>query len=112
MKKSINPRTKGKRFEYEVRDLFRSLGFEAERVPLSGASRALKGDVIVSRGGLQFSVECKRRKKLPFFASLASPSQVVALRGDRGEVVFIVSKEFMEVILNGPSSGEGEHSNR
>ncbi len=36
------------------------------------------------------------------FASLASPNQIVAIRGDRGEVVFIVSKEFMEVMLGGP----------
>ena len=44
-----------KRFEYRVRDLLRSLGLDAERVPLSGSSSAMKGDVVSER----YLVECK-----------------------------------------------------
>jgi Holliday junction resolvase len=54
-------RQRGKAFEYRIRDWFRRAGLQAERVPVSGSARALKGDVVVEVGGRQFSVECKRR---------------------------------------------------
>lgn len=52
---------RGKGFEYRVRDWFRRAGYEAERVPVSGVSKAMKGDVIVRVGDLVFCFECKRR---------------------------------------------------
>lgn len=54
-------RRKGSRVEYLVRDYFRMLGYNAERVPLSGASSAMKGDVRVTRGQEEFLVEVKAR---------------------------------------------------
>jgi Holliday junction resolvase len=52
----------GKGFEYRVRDWFRRAGFEADRVPLSGASSAMKGDVVVKvKEGFKLFIECKRR---------------------------------------------------
>jgi len=52
----------GKGFEYRVRDWFRRAGFEANRVPVSGASSAMKGDVVVKVSrGLELFIECKRR---------------------------------------------------
>jgi hypothetical protein len=52
---------RGKGFEYRVRDWFRRAGYEAERVPVSGVSKAMKGDVIVKVGDSVFCFECKRR---------------------------------------------------
>jgi Holliday junction resolvase len=40
-------RRKGKNGEYEVVSLARDMGFDAFRVPLSGASGGIKGDVII-----------------------------------------------------------------
>ena len=57
-------RRRGRRAEYKVRDLFRSLGWKAERVPISGAG-SIKGDVIAHKGSLKVVVEVKRVKYLP-----------------------------------------------
>jgi len=52
----------GKGFEYRVRDWFRRAGFEANRVPVSGAAPAMKGDVVVKvNEGMELVLECKRR---------------------------------------------------
>lgn len=55
-------RNKGSRVERLVRDHFRSMGYTSERVPLSGASAAMKGDVLYAKNGLQFTAEVKSRK--------------------------------------------------
>lgn len=52
----VRAKDKGARGEREVRDLFRAYGFDADRVPLSGATDVMKGDVLVE--GLH--VEVKR----------------------------------------------------
>ena len=54
--------TVGKGFEYRVRDWFRRAGFEANRVPVSGAAPVMKGDVVVTLDrNRKLVVECKRR---------------------------------------------------
>jgi len=54
--------TVGRGFEYRVRDWFRRAGFEANRVPVSGAAPAMKGDVVVKISeGVELVIECKRR---------------------------------------------------
>lgn len=58
----LKSRNKGMRREYEVRDYFRSLGFEAHRIPASGASQGFKGDVEVRTETSKFTVEVKSRK--------------------------------------------------
>lgn len=56
-------RNKGKRIEYEVRDLFRAEGFTADRVPSSGAAQGFKGDIrVISSSGQTYLVEVKGRK--------------------------------------------------
>jgi hypothetical protein len=57
-------RRRGKRAEYKIRDLLRSKGIKAERVPLSGASW-LKGDVVAEIKGKQVAFEIKNRKTMP-----------------------------------------------
>jgi len=52
----------GRGFEYRVRDWFRRAGFEANRVPVSGAAPAMKGDVVVKIDeDMELVLECKRR---------------------------------------------------
>lgn len=55
-------RQKGKRGEYLLRDYFRSLGYISNRVPSSGASAAMKGDVILEKDGQKFLAEIKVRQ--------------------------------------------------
>lgn len=55
-------KAKGNRVEYLVRDYFRSLGFEADRVPSSGNSQGFKGDVRVKTPDQVFLIEVKARK--------------------------------------------------
>lgn len=62
MKRS-SQRAKGKLGEYQVRDIFRKLGFVAHRVPASGAASGFPGDVrVVHPNGTSFLVEVKIRK--------------------------------------------------
>lgn len=55
-------RRKGKSNEYLVRDHLRSLGYEANRVPSSGASQGFKGDVVATKEGKSLIIEVKSRK--------------------------------------------------
>lgn len=55
-------RNKGSRGEYALRDHFRRLGFESNRVPSSGAAEGFKGDVTYKRDLIQGTVELKCRK--------------------------------------------------
>lgn len=58
-------KAKGSKFEYQVRDYFRSLGdnWKADRVPSSGAAQGFPGDVkVIAPDGSGFLVECKSRK--------------------------------------------------
>lgn len=60
----VNPRAKGQRGEYTVRDLLRKhsgLGFE--RVPASGALSYLKGDLHVPQQPNLFCIEVKNYKE-------------------------------------------------
>ena len=55
-------KNKGARTERLLRDHLRTLGYDAERVPLSGASAAMKGDVIATKGDTKLVFEMKARK--------------------------------------------------
>lgn len=58
----LKSRRKGMYNEYGLRDYLRMLGYDAERVPLSGASAAMKGDVVAKKDGKTLFVEVKSRK--------------------------------------------------
>jgi Holliday junction resolvase len=62
--KMVNPRAKGQRGEYGVRDMLRTasgLGFE--RVPASGALAYLKGDLYIPQVPNRFCIEVKNYKE-------------------------------------------------
>lgn len=56
-------RDKGKKTEYLVRDYFRAHGYQAHRVPASGAAQGFPGDIqVISPTGEEVIVEVKARK--------------------------------------------------
>jgi hypothetical protein len=97
----------GKGFEYRVRDWFRRAGFEADRVPVSGVSPAMKGDVIVKIGEKgRLVVECKRRtggyKELFRWLSEVGKKGVDILVlgvGRQKPVVIMEIDKFIELVL-------------
>lgn len=58
-KRAHTSRRRGKRGEYMLRDFLRSLGWEAERVPTSGAAKGFPGDIKAARDGKTLLLECK-----------------------------------------------------
>jgi hypothetical protein len=59
----LKSRRKGRTGEYGLRDHMRSLGYEAIRVPLSGASEGYKGDVVAWKPGqpqVTFELKCRK----------------------------------------------------
>jgi Holliday junction resolvase len=61
---TINPRAKGQRGEYAVRDLLRQYtGLVFERVPSSGALAYQKGDIYVPNEKNNFCIEVKNYKE-------------------------------------------------
>lgn len=54
---------RGKGFEYRVRDWFRKAGFKADRVPVSGVSHVMKGDVVVELEDRKLFYELKYRER-------------------------------------------------
>jgi len=58
----IDVRSKGRRTEYEVRDILKANGISADRVPLSGASQGFKGDIIFIRNDKKYVGEVKARQ--------------------------------------------------
>lgn len=54
-------RDKGKRGEYGLRDYLRDKGFDAHRVPSSGAAQGFKGDVASTKDGERYLFEMKCR---------------------------------------------------
>ena len=55
-------RSKGKRGEYSFRDYLRRMGYQADRVPSSGAAQGFKGDVRAIKDGKTTLFELKTRK--------------------------------------------------
>ena len=60
----LSQKNRGRRAEYKVRDLFIKMGWQADRVPISG-SGSIKGDVIAKKGKMQVVAEVKRMSRLP-----------------------------------------------
>ncbi len=48
-----------KRFEYRIKYFLENLGFKANRVPVSGISKLVKGDIIAKKGDLEIIIDAK-----------------------------------------------------
>ncbi len=51
-----------KRFEYRIKYFLEEMGFKAQRVPLSGISKLMKGDIIAKKGDIEILVDAKSTK--------------------------------------------------
>lgn len=107
-KKRINPQKKGKRFEYEVRDLIRGYGFkDAQRSPMSGAVSFLQGDILSKR--FPYFIECKFTEKTEFYkwyqkaeSQSGAKPPIVVWRKNRGEIFcFLMFSDFMTLLTQG-----------
>lgn len=94
---SVDSRTKGKRAEYQVRDRFQRLGLRAERVPLSGSSRLLKGDVALS-GGLKVEVKSRKDDFRRIYRWLKD-SDILVLKSDRKPYLVVMTFEALENLI-------------
>lgn len=71
-----------KKFEYRVREFLNKRGYSAERVPMSGASRAIKGDIIAMRGPMKLRIDAKStRSKLSIKIKRESLEKIVEEAG-------------------------------
>ena len=75
--KPSGKRQKGKRLELQVAKLLREAGFQANRMPLSGADSMLKGDIYCPALA-DYYWECKNQEKVRIWEWWQTP--VIELR--------------------------------
>jgi len=87
---------KGRRVEYQVRDMFRELGLKCERVPCSGNSKAVKGDLLLEG----FRVEVKARKRgFSFLYRSLRGNDLLVVKADRMEPLLIIPLSRLKKVL-------------
>ena len=93
-------RDKGARFEREIVNYLKSLGYEAERIPLSGAMGTFKGDVQVRHGDKTFKIECKSLANgFKFIYESLGDNDALCIRADRQEPLLVLRLgQFLRVI--------------
>lgn len=99
-------RDKGRRGEYQVRDLFREAGYKAERVPLSGACGGYPGDITVEGIGI---VEVKKGGHVPVaLYRWLEGADVLLCRRDRAQWLVVQRWEDWVTSTLGKSNKEAE----
>lgn len=97
----MNVAKKGYRGEVEVKDMLLDLGFDAERSWGSdGRAFGLASDIDIKakRDDLVLHVQVKRRKKIASYLGFKN-ANLVAVREDRGNWVFIMNEEMFKDVL-------------
>lgn len=95
-------RNKGARVERELVHHLNGLGYNAQRIPLSGMMKGYKHDVDVSLANASWKLEVKARKDLShLFTHDAGILQVFSLPGER---VVLVSSSFGWMFRHHPDS--------
>ncbi|MEM5854357.1 MAG: hypothetical protein QW228_08385 [Candidatus Aenigmatarchaeota archaeon] len=97
MKNSLR---KGKRVEYQIRDLLRKLG-PCERVPCSGNARAFKGDLVLFLKDRELHIEVKARAQgfKQFYAWLEKVDLLI-VKADRKDPLIVLPFKLFEELLN------------
>ena len=95
-----SPRQKGNRFEREIVEVLRSAGLDAYRIPLSGAQRGFKGDVVVRLQSRELRLEAKIRKHgFKFIYDSLGDNDCLCVRVDRYDPLVIMPlNTFTEVL--------------
>lgn len=96
-------RAKGDRFERSCVDQLNTLGFKAQRVPLSGAAGGMFGsDIHVETPGRRLTVECKTRKRAwtDLFGWLPG-NDMLLIKADRTDTLVVMSMETFASLAKG-----------
>lgn len=85
-----------------VRDYLRERGYEAMRVPLSGASEGFKFDVLAEKDGAKYSFEVKARKEVfgmiyELYYKLRDELNVLRFTSESGKQCVALGMEFDEI---------------
>lgn len=95
------PRQKGNRFEREIVEVLRSAGLDAYRIPLSGAQRGFKGDVVVRLQSRELRLEAKIRKHgFKFIYDSLGDNDCLCVRVDRDEPLVIMPLSTFTQVLS------------
>lgn len=99
-------RRKGRRVEYVIRDWLRERGFDAVRVPLSGASEGFKCDIVATKDALTHTFEVKSRTnsfKTIYSIYYKERGEDGVWRGKLPEGLVAISNDFESIIHTGQS---------
>jgi len=95
----MNPRAKGKRVEYKIRDRLRRIG-ECYRVPCSGSSEGFKTDLHLYISNKVYRVEVKARKEgFKQIRDWLEEADMLIVKIDRQEPIIILSLNTLEELL-------------
>jgi hypothetical protein len=93
-------RQKGDRAERQIVELFRSLGFDAYRVPLSGAAAGFKSDVEVRIGPRTLRLESKvKAGKFGLLYRWLNGSDILCVKADRKPMLAVLDLEKLASLL-------------
>lgn len=95
-----NPKRKGDRCERATVQQIREAGFEAERVPLSGAIQWLPGDVTATLPTLgEVVIECKARRDFKTLYDWLEHRDGLVLKADRRDALIVLRLiDFLKVL--------------
>ena len=93
-------REKGMRAERQIVELFRQVGLEAYRVPLSGISAGFKSDVEVRIGSQRLRFESKvRAKEFGLLYRWLTGSDALVVKADRKPMLVVLPLEKFAIAL-------------
>ena len=93
-------REKGMRADRQIVELFRQIGLEAYRVPLSGISAGFKSDVEVRIGSQRLRFESKvRAKEFGLLYRWLTGSDALVVKADRKPMLVVLPLEKFAIAL-------------
>ncbi len=95
-----------KRFEYRVRDFLQKKGYNAERVPLSGSARAVKGDIIANKRGIKLRIDAKSTKSTEYIKLKRHSLEKIASEAEEDEIPLVVFSFYRHRVLYAVISSE------
>jgi Holliday junction resolvase len=102
-----NPsKRKGDAFERDVAEFFRSCGYTAARMPMSGALGGdLSGDVRTALTTRDFVIQCKReRNGWKRLYDWFEDHDMLALRADRKETIYCFTESSLREVIKRDTS--------
>ena len=100
MSSGRSSREKGMRAERQIVELFRQVGLEAYRVPLSGISAGFKSDVEVRIGSQRLRFESKvRAKEFGLLYRWLTGSDALVVKADRKPMLVVLPLEKFAIAL-------------